>query len=321
MLAAAALLTTGCGYVGAPLTPLANVPAPVTGLDAVQRGSAIIVHFTVPTKTTENVDIVKPLKIDLRIGTANQPFREEEWASRATPEADVRVNQGLATCQIPTAQWTGKDAVIGARVVGANGKPSGWSTFQTLPVVAAPEVPGNLRLEDTANGVRVSWTARGGHFRVLRRTGSEEAWAVAATVDAREWTDTGIEYGKTYSYLIQTLVDVGDRKTAESDLSQPQEITPKDVFPPAVPTGLRADAAPTSIELSWDRNTETDLASYSVFRAVGDGPFEKIAEGSQIPSYSDRAVEHGKTYRYAVSAFDKAGNESARSAAVTAVGQ
>jgi hypothetical protein len=30
-------------------------------------------------------------------------------------------------------------------------------------------------------------------------------------------------------------------------------------------------------------------------------------------------VEHGKTYHYAVSAFDKAGNESERSAAVEIV--
>ena len=39
-----------------------------------------------------------------------------------------------------------------------------------------------------------------------------------------------------------------------------------------------------------------------------------------IPSYSDHQVEHGKTYRYAVSAIDKSGNESARSGPVEAPG-
>lgn len=53
--AAAALLTAGCGYVGGPLTPLANVPSRVIDLAAVQRDSRIIVQFTVPRLTTEGV--------------------------------------------------------------------------------------------------------------------------------------------------------------------------------------------------------------------------------------------------------------------------
>jgi fibronectin type 3 domain-containing protein len=38
-----------------------------------------------------------------------------------------------------------------------------------------------------------------------------------------------------------------------------------------------------------------------------------------LPAYSDHGVEHGKTYRYEVSAIDQKGNESARSAAVEVV--
>jgi fibronectin type 3 domain-containing protein len=83
-----------------------------------------------------------------------------------------------------------------------------------------------------------------------------------------------------------------------------------------VPGGLHAAAAPNSIELAWERNTEPDLAGYRLYRAAADGAFEKIAEVSQVPSYSDHKVEHGKTYRYAVSAVDQSGNESARSAVV-----
>ena len=44
---------------------------------------------------------------------------------------------------------------------------------------------------------------------------------------------------------------------------------------------------------------------------------ERVAEIAQIPSWSDRAVESGKTYRYTVTAYDRAGNESARAAVVT----
>ena len=43
-----------------------------------------------------------------------------------------------------------------------------------------------------------------------------------------------------------------------------------------------------------------------------------IAELQAIPSYSDRTAQKGKPYRYQVVAFDRAGNESARSALVEA---
>jgi fibronectin type 3 domain-containing protein len=37
---------------------------------------------------------------------------------------------------------------------------------------------------------------------------------------------------------------------------------------------------------------------------------------AEAPSYSDRQIEAGRKYRYTVSAFDKAGNESKQSAEV-----
>jgi len=77
---------------------------------------------------------------------------------------------------------------------------------------------------------------------------------------------------------------------------------------------VHASAAPSSIELSWERNTEPDLNGYRIYRAVGAGDFEKLADISAAPSYSDRAVEAGKAYRYVITALDRAGNESARSA-------
>ena len=77
LIAAAALLTTGCGYTGDPLPPLANIPARVLDLAAIQRGGRIMVQFTVPPRTTEGVAIKTPLKLDLRIGTAEPPFSQE----------------------------------------------------------------------------------------------------------------------------------------------------------------------------------------------------------------------------------------------------
>jgi len=55
------------------------------------------------------------------------------------------------------------------------------------------------------------------------------------------------------------------------------------------------------------------VAGYRIYRATGNGNSEKIADASAIPTYSDHAVEHGKSYRYAVSAVNPAGREGPRS--------
>ena len=91
---------------------------------------------------------------------------------------------------------------------------------------------------------------------------------------------------------------------------------PRDIFPPVAPKGLQASNAPNSIELNWERNTEGDLNGYRVYRAEGNAALEKIADVSVVPSYSDRKVEHGKTYHYAITAVDQSGNESPRSATI-----
>jgi fibronectin type 3 domain-containing protein len=49
-----------------------------------------------------------------------------------------------------------------------------------------------------------------------------------------------------------------------------------------------------------------------------DGKLEKIADIADAPSYSDRKLEAGKRYRYAISAVDKLGNESKLSEPVEA---
>jgi fibronectin type 3 domain-containing protein len=117
------------------------------------------------------------------------------------------------------------------------------------------------------------------------------------------------------------LVDAGNQKMAESDISAVDTHIPKDRFAPAVPSGLRADRTANSVSLVWEADTDTDLAGYRIYRSEGSGPWQKLADVNAVPSYSDAAAEHGKTYRYAVSAFDKTvpPNESERSAAVEIV--
>ena len=314
------LTLSGCGYVGDPLPPLANIPGNVTDLAAMQRGGRIIVHFTPPGRTTEGRPLAGPVQFDLRIGTAVAPFTPQTWAAQASEATGLTVVNGLVQTDIPTGAWTGRDVTLAVRVTGANGKESGWSNFVNLTVVAPPEQPKALQPEGTAEGVRLTWQGAPGDFVVLRRTG-EGPFVQIAEAQQTEFLDRTAEFGKTYTYLVQRIVKQRDNRTAQSELSSAETITPRDVYPPAAPTGLRVAAGPGSIELAWDRNTEADLAGYRVYRSVNGRAWEKIGDVSLAPAYSDRQVEAGKTYAYAVSAVDQAGNESPRSATAQATAQ
>ncbi|PWU10091.1 MAG: hypothetical protein C5B51_05035 [Terriglobia bacterium] len=312
--AIAVLAAAGCGYVGEPQPPLANIPARVTDLTAVQRGARLIVQFTAPQLTTEGVTLKPAPELDLRLGPPGEPFQEDNWAAGARKANNGTIEKGAARYEIPTAEWTGKEIVAGVRAIGANGKKSGWSNFVVIPVIAAPETPARLQAENTAAGVQLTWQASGSEFRVLRKY-SGESYRLLATVPQPPWIDSTTQYGESYTYEVQTVVKLAENRLAESELSSEVSITPQDRFPPAVPGGLRVLEGPASVELSWDANTEPDFTGYRVYRATSDGQFLRIAEVG-LPSYSDRAAGHGNAYRYAVSAVDRVGNESARSAPV-----
>jgi fibronectin type 3 domain-containing protein len=168
--------------------------------------------------------------------------------------------------------------------------------------------PANIKAEAVPQGVRVSWTVGtrpGLRFRIVKQAGKEET---VAEGEGDSWIDTATEYGKTYRYLVQAVTP----EKAESEIAGPVEVTPLDTFAPAVPRGLTALASATAIELSWEPNAEPDFKTYRVYRAPAGGEMTALAEIT-LPAATDKNVEAGKTYRYAVSAVDVKGNESARS--------
>ena len=106
-----------------------------------------------------------------------------------------------------------------------------------------------------------------------------------------------------------------DGARAESAPSDPVSIVPLDRFPPAVPAGLTVLAGPSSIELSWDPNSEADFAGYFVYRAVSGGAFERLAGPLSTPTFTDKGAR-AAAYKYAVTAVDQTGNQSEHSATV-----
>jgi len=310
------ILFSGCGYVGEPLPPLLKIPQPVEDLSGIQRGPKIVARFTLPKLTTEGRVIRPELHWELRVGEKGAgEFHMDDWAARAKSLGQAPAENGAVEYTFPAAPWFGKEVVLAARVRGPSGRFSQWSKPLLLSVIAAPVAPHDLKAQNVPEGVRLTWQGAGPGYRVMRRAPDETDFAAAGNADAPEFVDRNTEYGKTYRYLVEAIAKTGTGDV-ESDPSPELTFVPKDEFPPAVPDGLTAVATTNSIELTWDRNTEPDLAGYRIYRAAPGGPFEKIGETTQGPSYSDARIESGKPYRYAVTAFDKSNNESKQSAEI-----
>jgi hypothetical protein len=83
-----------------------------------------------------------------------------------------------------------------------------------------------------------------------------------------------------------------------------------DLTPPAPPHGLASVTGDGFVALSWNENTEGDVAGYRIYASTSyEGPYEHIGS-SHGPSFVDKGILNGETYYYAVSAYDLHGNES-----------
>ncbi len=315
-LALAALLCAGCGYIGDPQPPALHIPRKVTDLRAFQHAGQIIVEFTIPELTTEDLPL-KLGKVELRAGPNPQAeFNADVWTAQAKLLDTTGLQPGHARLEYSASEWTGREVFFRVRVSSSRGRNNGWSNLAVLKVVAPIEKPFGLRAEAVKEGVRLTWAGPdqppGLTFRIRRRAGKETAVTEVGSASGREWIDTETHYGESYEYSVQAMIKAGE-STAESDLSDTVTITPADRFPPGTPQGLMALAGSSSVELTWDPDTETDLGGYYLYRAVGDEPFERVGGLLNTPGYSDKSVKSGARYRYAVSAVDLLANESERS--------
>ncbi len=315
-----AMVMAGCGYPGDPLPPALNIPVRIEDLRAVQRGPRLLVHFTAPRMTTDKLALKAPPPVELYAGRRGEgEFNADTWAAGAEILTREPTEEAELTLELPAAKWAGGEVVLGARAIGPTGRRSPWSNLVSLWVIPPLGRPEGLRGSATEQGVSLEWpegdAPSGRKWRIYRKAPSEEDFTLAGTAEEPSWLDRAVTFGQRYSYAIQTLAPAGDSE-AESELGAPFSIEPRDTFPPASPAGLTVIAGVNTIELAWERNLEEDLAAYQVWRAEGDGELIRLGDPVSTLSFSDSALESGRRYRYAVTARDTAGNESARSEAV-----
>lgn len=298
------LWLAGCGYVGDPLPPALKIPKAVGDLSVAQVGQYLEIRFTPPALTMEDLELEKIGAVELKI--------TENW-----PEGgqNVPVAPDAKEAKVPVADWAGKEVAIGVRVANQKMRYSPWSNVVRVKVEPALAKPAQVRAEATAAGVLVQWDApeqAGVEWKVFRlgnvKGVLDKERVEMGRVKEKRFVDSGAEYGGSYRYTVEGVLGAAISETSEAG-----EIVPVDKFAPAVPQGLTALGGATAIQLSWERGTEPDLAFYRVFRAEGDGPLAMIEMQQTTATYADAKIRNGQRLRYAVSAIDRNGNESAKS--------
>ena len=344
-------LVSGCGTPGAPQPPSLNLPDPVTDLSAVRTGNEVTLTWTMPKRNTDKL----VLKGNIDVGICRrQGAAGNGSVSSCEPAGQVQLGpaaDGHFSETLPAVLTAGEPRLLTYFVEVKNRK--GRSAGMSNPAgVVAGEAPGpvtGLAVEVRKSGAVLRWnpSVPGASIRLRRklltpppakaRTGPlgpapevvEQNLMVEAGAGATpaQALDRGIVFGNTYEYRAQRVIhEQFDHGAIElqGELSSPIRVDALDVFPPAAPAGLAAVATaanassgtPPSMDLSWQPNTEPDLAGYVVYRREDQTPWQRISADQPVvgPAYHDAGVLAGHTYRYGVSAVDQGGHESARSA-------
>ncbi len=346
-LAMAALALAGCGKKGPIVAPERRLPASAAEMSATVEDRAIVVKWANPRNRVDNtrlrdLAVVRLFRREEAPGAEPKPAMRSgdrvvgyqqiaQIALDAAPPPGVQLAGGAVTVTDDKGLSFGRRYVYVATAEDGSGRTSAPSPPTGVTFLAAPTPPPGLSVQAGDRQTRLRWEAPAtlidgapvsGELRyiVLRAAGEGGlAPLTPAPIATTTYTDTGLENELSYRYAVKS-VRVDPAGTAIGPASAAVAAIPVDTTPPSAPTRLVAIPATGGVRLAWNPSPEEDVAQYAIYRGEGTGALTRIATTQAIATlYTDRDVQSGRTYRYAVTALDRAkqANESPRSNEVT----
>ena len=357
-LVALSLAAFGCGAPGEPTPPSPPIPVAVSDLTAHQLGDAVLLHFSLPAKSTLGLRLGEVPTLEVWRGSVRadgtpdpRSFRQVDTVPSAILSSYAHDGEVSFPEPVPPDELrarAGETALFRVRTRVSERKASANSNEVAVQLYPVPQPIADLTAKVTEKYIQLTWTAPTSssagtplptiqEYHVYRgeldpastaaaqKNLHEATWKTPllqiGEAKAPEYQDSSFDFGKTYAYVVRTVISEGDALLESAD-SDPAILTPKDIYPPAAPQDLVGAVLPGSnagsfvVDLSWAINLETDLAGYRVYRSESAESRGQLLtpELLQTPSFRDTQVLPERRYWYSVTAVDRAGNESAPSA-------
>jgi hypothetical protein len=205
----------------------------------------------------------------------------------------------------PTLDWTGETDYVSDGLHPEIGDDTTTFVYRVKYMDSDDDAPasGDPKLHIEKGGTEIS----GSPFSMTFVSGTYTAGAIYTY-------SLTLSEGSDYSYFFTASDDQGSTATPTQEKNAPVVTGLGDTTPPASPSNLNVTSPGTSgnLVITWDPNTESDLAGYRIYRSntSGSGYIEVGTVSKLVTSFTDTGLEDGKTYYYVITALDSSGNES-----------
>ena len=324
---------SACGRKTSPLVPDSPRPEAIKDIKAVTRGEVVYLSWQLPTRNIEGKGM-NPANIRKILIDRAEPVQDHKKARfKLVAEIDLEslppalLRNNMVTWGDENVRY-GQTYAYRLRALSAHGGVSPWS--EEVRIVPQPSLAAPRRLAATRGDstVRLTWepvtTWLDGRpaegfigYNIYR--GTEKGVHDETPLNKEPITDDVVQghCGGERTDLLLHRARRGQPAPPwkESPDSEEVSATPRDLTPPARPTGLTVVAGVGRVFLTWNENQEADLAGYRVYRSTRSGrEYERLTDKLlNRTTFSDETVKSGAVYYYVVTAVDRSGNESARS--------
>lgn len=331
------LLTAGCGYKNNPVPPESVVPQPIGDLRYTVGEQGVVLNWSYPVETIKGstIDTIDSFELfraeiplDDYCGNCPVPFAEPLELPGGPPVDGKMRRSGSYTDSMLKSGYKYFYKIRTRTNWWASSDDSNIVSFTWFEPAASPQnltvIPGDREI--TLNWQQVKTRADGQaltmavQYQVLRSVGGKGFEKLGDPVRTTRYVDRQVRNGQKYFYKVQSLL-VHGKELVEGEISREIAAVPVDRTPPLPPSGVTAVWTSGGVKIFWDKNEDSDLGGYRVYRRTADSDSYELL-GDVDPVYTlfvDANAKDTIRYYWAVTAIDKAKpvNESDKSREAT----
>lgn len=303
------LTVFSCAKVGDPLPPLPSDVVLVGDLQLVRSGRDFYLTFPHPVRELSEIEVY-------RLCEGEAEDLDDTDPVKVVPGTEIEILAFLdRSFVLAPGDDLSPECIFAVRTINLRGKRSGFSNQVSWKSAALPLTPAGLKTVTSETQVHVEWQMPEEYKSEQGKAQPEFLINLREVTKDNSYIIPDFSFGEPLPFEVRTI----DRNDGGILLSEPlllEKFIPEDVFPPKSPSGLIVVRMADRVQLTWDDNTETDLAGYYVYRTAVDTEPQRISPLATINRFVDEDPPDAPGFTYSVSAVDKWDNESSASGVV-----